>query len=113
MSEGINVRPRNWLVPVALVTLREENSHGYELMQRLAKFGFEEINPGTLYRALRQMEQKGLCKAEWESSNGGSGPARRVYSITNEGEEYLNSWVQGCKKYQKVLDAFSLAYACR
>jgi hypothetical protein len=28
MSEGINVRPRNWLVPVALVTLREESSHG-------------------------------------------------------------------------------------
>ena len=42
MSEGIDVRPRNWLVAVALVTLREKNSHGYELMERLRHFGFEK-----------------------------------------------------------------------
>ena len=61
MSEGIDVRPRSWLVPVALVTLKEKSSHGYELMKRLAQFGFGEINPGTLYRTLRQMENEGLC----------------------------------------------------
>jgi PadR family transcriptional regulator PadR len=105
----IEVRPRNWLVPVALATLREESTHGYELMEGLAEFGFEEINPGTLYRALRQMEKEGLCKSEWETTN--VGPARRVYSVTNEGEAYLESWVEGCKKYQQVIDTFSLAYA--
>jgi hypothetical protein len=31
MSEGINVRPKNWLVPVALVTLQEKSTYGYEL----------------------------------------------------------------------------------
>ena len=29
------VRPRTWLVPVTLVTLREQSSYGYELMERL------------------------------------------------------------------------------
>jgi DNA-binding PadR family transcriptional regulator len=29
------------MVPVALVTLREEKSYGYELMERLEEFGFE------------------------------------------------------------------------
>jgi PadR family transcriptional regulator len=53
----IEVRPKNWLTPVALVILREESSYGYELMERLEEFGFEQIRAGTLYRTLRQMEQ--------------------------------------------------------
>ena len=114
MNNAINVRPRNWLVPVSLVTLREQSSYGYELMERLTQFGFEKINPGTLYRALRQMEKEGLCKSEWETSNGGGGPACRVYSVTDSGEAYLDSWAKECEKYQQVLDSFSLAYAaCR
>jgi PadR family transcriptional regulator len=103
-----NVQPRSCLVPVALATLRDQRTHGYELMECLAEFGFEEINTGTLYRTLRQMEKAGFCKSEWETSKGG--PARRVYSVTNEGEAYLEDWVEGYKKYQQVMEAFSLAY---
>lgn len=110
MSEGIDVRPKNWLIPVALVTLRHKNTHGYELMKRLTThFGFEKINPGTLYRTLRQLEKEGLCESEWEASD--DGPACRVYSVTDSGEAYLDSWAQACERYQQVLDTFSLAYA--
>ena|SRR5215216_613488 len=56
---GVAARPKNWLIPVVLVTIREWNSYGYELMERLAEFGFEAMNPGTLYRALRRMEKEG------------------------------------------------------
>jgi PadR family transcriptional regulator PadR len=31
---GVEARPRNWLVPVILLSLREWNSYGYELMER-------------------------------------------------------------------------------
>jgi PadR family transcriptional regulator PadR len=110
-NKAINVRPRNWLTPVALAMLREESSHGYELMERMAEFGFEQINPGTLYRTLRKMENEGLCETVWETSNGG--PACRVYSVTDAGEGYLEDWAEGCKKYQRVLDAFFLAHTCR
>src|SRR5215207_8700384 len=80
-EQKIEARPRNWLTPVDLVLLREESSYGYELMERLEQqFGFEQISAGTLYRTLRRMEQEGLCKSEWETSEGG--PARRMYSIT-------------------------------
>jgi poly-beta-hydroxybutyrate-responsive repressor len=110
---NIDVRPRNWLTPVMLAMLREESSHGYELMERMAEFGFEQINPGTLYRTLRKMENEGLCESEWETSNGGGGAACRVYSVTDDGEGYLEDWAEGCKKYQLVLDSFFLAHACR
>jgi PadR family transcriptional regulator PadR len=100
------------VVPVALVLLREESSYGYELMERLEEFGFDDVvNAGTLYRTLRRMEKEGLCEFEWETS--GSGPARRAYSINDSGEEYLTAWAEGCKRYQNLMDCFYRAYTSR
>jgi PadR family transcriptional regulator, regulatory protein PadR len=110
-DHAIDARPINWLIPVALVVLWEESTHGYALLERLRQFGFEGINPGTLYRTLRQMENEGLCESEWETSE--VGPACRVYSVTGSGVAHLDSWAEACERYQGVLDAFSLAYARR
>jgi poly-beta-hydroxybutyrate-responsive repressor len=97
-------------VAVILVTLRERVSYGYELLERVAAFGFEAMNPGTLYRTLRQMEKEGLCESAWETSKGG--PARRMYSITEAGEAHLhNFWVESLKQYQRTMDAFFRLYA--
>ena len=106
--QGNGARPRNWLEPVVLLTLREWNSYGYELMKRTAAFGFEAMNPGTLYRTLRHMEENGVVKSKWETSKGG--PARRVYSITDAGEAYLDFWVNSLKQYQQAMDAFFRIY---
>ena len=100
------------MTPVALVVLHEESSYGYELMERLAtEFDFEQINAGTLYRTLRQMEKEGLCESEWETSKGG--PARRMYYITEAGQAYLDSWLRACKEYRRVMDALYRAYTSR
>jgi PadR family transcriptional regulator len=104
-------RPRNFLVPVILLTLREWNSYGYELVEQIAAFGFEATNPGTLYRTLRQMEKDGLCESKWETSSGG--PARRMYSITAIGEAYLDLWVEALEQYQRILDNFFRLYTGR
>lgn len=107
-KRGVEVRPRNWLVPVILLALREWNSYGYELMERSAAFGFETMNPGTLYRTLRQMENDGVVESTWETSKGG--PARRMYSITDAGEAYLDFWAQALEQYQRNMDAFFRLY---
>ena len=109
--QKIEVRPRDWLTPVALVILREYSSYGYELMERLEDFGFEEIRAQTLYRILRQMENEGLCNSELEAPRGA--PARRMYSITEDGEAYLAAWAEACKQYQNVMDCFYQAYTTR
>ena len=110
-QQKIEARPRNWLTPVTLVLLREESSYGYELMERLEEFGFEQIRAGTLYRTLRRTEMDGLSKSEWETTEGG--PARRMYSITEAGEEYLAAWAKACEQYQNVMDSFARAYTSR
>ena len=96
---------------MALVILRKKPSHGYELIERLDEFDFEQINAGTLYRTSRQMKKGGLCESEWETLEGS--PSRRTYYITEDGDEYLDAWVQACKGYRRVIGALSQAYTSR
>ncbi len=113
-EQKVEARPRRWLIPVALVLLREENSYGYELMERIEEeFGFEKINAGSVYRALRQMEKQGLCSSEWEVQDEEGGTPRRMYAVTDEGEAYLKAWAEACEKYQRVLDQFARVYGRR
>ena len=104
----IEARPRNWAQPVILVMLREWNSYGYEMMERMAEFGLEAMNPGTLYRTLRHMEKNGAVKSAWDTSKGG--PPRRMYSITDAGEAYLQFWAKSLEQYQRNMDAFFRIY---
>ena len=107
-TEKINARPKNWLVPVILLSLREWNSYGYKLMEQAAALGYGTMNPGTLYRTLRHMEKDGLCQSRWETSKGG--PARRLYSITDAGNAYLDFWARSLEQYQRNIDTFFRLY---
>jgi len=93
-----DARSRNWLVPIVLLMLREWSSYGYELMEKMATFGLAAMNPGTFYRTLRQMEKNGMVHSRWDTSE--AGPARRIYSITEAGEAYLQFWAQSQDHYQ-------------
>ena len=98
------VRPTNLMVPVLLMALRDWNSYGYELMEKTTVFWQEAINPGTVYRTLRQMEKNGDVKSAWETNT--TGPARRMYSITDAGEASLDLWIESLKQYQSTVGAF-------
>ena len=109
-GNDIAARPKNWLVPVTLGMLSQASSYGYDIMERTVEFGFEAVNPGTMYRTLRKMEKDGLCESEWETNSSSGGPPRRVYSITDAGGAYLDLWVQSLEQYQQTMDEFLLAY---
>ena len=118
IEHQVQARPRRWLTPVVLVLLKEETSYGYELMGRIEQeFGFEQINPGSVYRVLRQMEKEGLCTSVWDDvrdeESGGGGSPRRMYAITDEGEAYLESWAKACEEYHKLMSQFSEVYKRR
>jgi PadR family transcriptional regulator PadR len=99
---------KNWLVPILLLMLRQWSSYGYELMEKMTKFGLAAMNPGTLYRTLRQMEKDGMVSSRWDTSMGG--PARRIYSITDAGEAYLKYWADSLDHYQKMMNTFFQIY---
>ena len=114
-EQKVQARPRKWLTPVVLVLLKEESSYGYELMARIEEeFSFEQINPGSVYRILRQMENEGLCSSVWDvRDEEGEGPRRRMYAITDAGEAYLEAWSAACEKYHRIMDQFAQLYKRR
>ena len=99
---------KNWLVPILLLMLRQWSSYGYELMEKMSTFGLVAMNPGTFYRTLRQMEKDGMVSSSWDTSEGG--PARRMYSITDAGEAYLNYWAESLDQYRRMMDTFFRLY---
>jgi PadR family transcriptional regulator len=108
-NRAINVRPKNCLIPLVLMSLWQANSsYGYELIERTASFWEEALNPGTMYRTLRQMENNGDIQSTWQTN--GNGPARRMYSITDAGVAYLDLWLEALEQYQRNMDAFFQIY---
>jgi poly-beta-hydroxybutyrate-responsive repressor len=101
--------PKNYLMAWLLVMLKEHNLHGYEIMKALrAKFDVIS-DPGSVYRALRQLERDGFISSWWDSKD--QGPARRVYTLTDEGHRALTLWSIALEQYRSNLDAFFSLYS--
>jgi PadR family transcriptional regulator PadR len=87
-----------------LAMLKDWSAYGYELAQKLEQAGFGNYNKGTVYRALRQMEGLGLVSSMWDTSS--AGPARRMYSMTQAGNLFLNNWLALLNLHRATLDRF-------
>ena len=101
--------PRSWLTPCLLMMLRSWNAYGYELARQLTVFGFGSVDPGTVYRTLRELEWDGYVTSNWDTSVT-SGPARRVYTITDAGIDALGWWASALEGYRQTLDHFFRLY---
>ncbi|GAB6180856.1 hypothetical protein JCM14036_21750 [Desulfotomaculum defluvii] len=93
-----------------LLLLQLKSSHGYELIQRLndADFTIGEVDPATIYRHLRRMDKEELVNSRWET--GPSGPGRRLYTITKNGEALLSQWVVNIQEQKEKLSNFLKTY---
>jgi poly-beta-hydroxybutyrate-responsive repressor len=97
-------QPKNFARPCLLLLLAESPAHGYELIDRLRPFGFEISDPATIYKTLRAMEQDGIVTSQWELSS--RGPARRVYSLTSDGRDLLESWALTLSQQRAILGGY-------
>ena len=93
--------------PCLLLLLAQSSSYGYSLVEGLSQFGLS-YEPSIVYRNLRQMEKEGYLVSKWDTE--GSGPARRYYQITPEGEEYLRSWTVTIRQNKQRLERFLKLY---
>ena len=66
--------------------------HGYQLAEQANQLGLAEtvIEPAAVYRCLRALEADGCVLSDWDTT--GSGPARRVYRLTEIGGQRLSGW---------------------
>jgi len=96
--------------PTILLGLYPKPSYGYEIIQNIQKFGFVEgqAPPGMVYRHLHQLEGDGLVSSEWNTET--TGPAKRMYYLTEEGKEMLALWVDYMENQARTLNAFVEQY---
>ncbi len=106
---GAPLPPRSWLAPYLLMLLRSWQGYGYELVRHLAMFGFGWVDPGTVYRALRELEREGSVVSHWDTT-GGNGPARRIYTITDAGIDALGLWANTLDGYRQIIERFFQQY---
>ena len=100
-------QPKRFLQPCLLLLIAESPGHGYDLLERLAAFGFER-DPGGLYRTLRAMEGDGLVRSEWQLST--AGPGRRRYELTELGHDRLRVWAAALVETREVVESYLRRY---
>jgi len=75
---------------IVLALLSGRPAYGYEITAWLRDKGFTDIAEGTIYALLIRIEQRGLVDVEKVPSE--KGPPRKVYSLNQQGEDYLSEF---------------------
>jgi len=74
---------------IVLQLLQAEPTNGYDLSLRIQAISKEvlNVNARSLYPALYRLEERGLVRAQWESTE--KGRKAKVYSLTAAGRKHL------------------------
>ncbi len=107
---GSHHKMERFLEGCLLMLLYHDTGHGYGLMEQLSYFGFseEQVNVSTLYRTLRKMEKAGSVVSTWEE--GGQGPPKRVYHLTDSGKEELKHCAHILKTRKAMIEKWINKY---
>jgi PadR family transcriptional regulator PadR len=91
---------------LVLSVLAEGACHGYAIareVERRSKDLFR-LREGSLYPALRVLEQEKFIVGEWDTQGGGA--ARKVYRLTAEGQAELASRTRDWAEYSQAINSF-------
>ncbi|PLT32551.1 PadR family transcriptional regulator [Bacillus sp. V5-8f] len=88
---------------ILLSLLRGKDMYGYELTDLLKQLSenYFQLKEGTLYPALKKLEEKGLVKSYWKDSF--EGPRRKYYYITKAGFKEYNTYVTQWEEFQQKI----------
>lgn len=74
----------------------KKETYGYEIVEYLQRYGFDDILEGTVYPILLRLEKRGSLSSEYIKSE--IGPMRKYLKITEMGvkelQEFQESWIQ-------------------
>jgi len=79
--------------------------HGYAIAQRLQQVSRDvvQVDQGSLYPALHRLENRGLLKADWQSTD--TGREAKFYALTRKGRAQLEA---EAASWQRLTDAVGL-----
>ncbi len=85
-----------------LQLLAEQESYGYEVVQRLHAIGLTEVLEGTVYPALARLERERRVTSRLVASS--AGPARKYYRPTATGYQALVTGTASWSSLAAVVD---------
>ena len=88
--------------PCIMALLTSGPSHGYALLDQLAKTGMAPDH-SVVYRTLNGMEKDGLVASR--RTTGSGGPTRSEYRLTPAGRACLRRWQKSLTRYRAAIDA--------
>lgn len=94
-------------VMVLKIVSRQPRMHGYAIIAAIADIsqGVLRVEEGSLYPALRRMEESGWLRAEWVTRE--AGRRARMYQVTAAGRKQLaaaeSRWQAGTAAVNRVL----------
>ena len=88
-----------------LAVLSDRPLHGYAIAREIERRCADalQVGEGALYPALRALEREGLVESAWETQP--SGPARRIYTLTDAGAAKLAASLQSWKRFSSAVNA--------
>jgi PadR family transcriptional regulator PadR len=88
-----------------MAVLAESPSHGYAIARHVeAKSGqLLQLREGSLYPALRTLEGQGWVESHWETQE--SGPARKIYTLTESGRAELARRIEEWSAYAAAVES--------
>ncbi|MEU8296657.1 PadR family transcriptional regulator [Micromonospora sp. NPDC048909] len=93
-----------WMQPV----------HGYDVRRELLSWNADKwanVQPGSIYHALRKLTEEGLLRAVATEQVGGR-PARTTYEVTPKGDDEFETLLRGLWwKVHEVPDPFTAAFS--
>ncbi|MEM2740077.1 MAG: PadR family transcriptional regulator [Candidatus Bathyarchaeia archaeon] len=99
----IHLGPIRGLLHVAILKLvKEKPMHGSEIHSLLKEKYELDVPKPLVYGLLRRLEMHGLLHSRWDTESGG--PAKRIYTITDEGLEYLEHMLKKINKVKTMID---------
>jgi DNA-binding PadR family transcriptional regulator len=107
------------LTPAALdivLALGDEELHGYAIMREVRRRtgGKRRLAPGTLYRSLRQMQERGLvAESEERPDPGLEDERRRYYRLTELGRKVAVAEVERLESLVRAARSKGLAPSVR
>lgn len=102
-----NERLRGYLDGIVLAILSKGDSYGYEISQTVNEEtdGALRLKEGSLYPALKRLEAERFIEGYWDTDKD-SGPRRRYYALTEEGNNHLKQIQREWAKEQRLLSTF-------
>ena len=99
-----------WIQLLILRVIFEHPIHGYALNIKVNKLlaGRRPLGQGSIYTILRRMEVAGFLESKWDADT--SRLNRRVYHLTELGEEKLKEGYQRVESQKKIMEDMSSFY---